>query len=135
MSNVDMAAGYRQIEIDPRGRHKSAFITKYGLDEHVRLPFGLCNSPATFSRVMQLVLQGLAWTECLAYLDDVIILGHNFQDHIQKLKHVFERFQTYNLKLEPAKCILFPKKVKFLGKIVKADGVSVDPKNVEVVLD
>ena len=109
ISNVDMAAGYWQIEIDPRDCQKSAFITKYGIYEHVRIPFGICNSPATFSRVMQLVLQGLA---CLAYLDDVIILGHNFQDHIQKLKHVFERFKTYNLKLEPAKCNLLKKKVK-----------------------
>ena len=86
MSNVDMAAEYCQIEIDPHDRHKSAFITEYGLDEHVRLPFGLCNSPTTFSRVIQLVLQDLSLEECLAYLDDVIILGHDFQDHIQKLK-------------------------------------------------
>jgi hypothetical protein len=55
-----------------------------------------------------LVLQGLAWEECLAYLesDDVIILGHNFQDHTQKLENVFEKFKTYNLKLKPAKCKL-----------------------------
>ena len=71
---------------------------------------------------MQLVLQGLAWEECLAYLesDDVIILGHNFQDHTQKLENVFEKFKTYNLKLKPAKCKLFQKEVKFLGKILNA---------------
>ena len=69
MSTLDMAAGYYQLEIDERDRHKTAFITKYGQFEHVKLAFGLCNSPATFSRVIQLVLQGLTWEECLAYLD------------------------------------------------------------------
>ncbi|VDI46659.1 Hypothetical predicted protein [Mytilus galloprovincialis] len=82
MSTLDMAAGYWQIEIDEKDRHKTAFVTKYGLFEHVRLPFGLCNSPATFSRVIQLVLKGLTWRECLAYLDDVIVLGHSFDDHL-----------------------------------------------------
>lgn len=72
MSNMDMAARYWQIELDPRDHLKSAIVTKYGLYEYIRLAVGLCNSPATFSRVMQLVLQGLVWEECLAYFDDVI---------------------------------------------------------------
>jgi hypothetical protein len=66
MITLDMAAGYYQLESDGRDRHKTAFITKYGQFEHVKLAFGLCNSPATFSRVIQLVLQGLAWKECIA---------------------------------------------------------------------
>ncbi len=69
MSTLDMAAGYWQIEVDPADRHKLAFITRYGLFEFVRMPFGTSNSPATFQRVIQLVLQGLNWRECLAYLD------------------------------------------------------------------
>ncbi|VDI08356.1 Hypothetical predicted protein [Mytilus galloprovincialis] len=124
MSTLDMAAGYWQIEIDEKDRHKTAFVTKYGLFEHVRLPFGLCNSPATFSRVIQLVLKGLTWRECLAYLDDVIVLGHSFEDHLSKLLHILKRFQYYNLKLKPSKCFLFQKEVKFLGKIVNKDGIS-----------
>jgi hypothetical protein len=84
--------------------HKTAFITKYGQFEHVKLAFGLCNSPATFSRVIQLVLQGLAWKECLAYLDDIIVLGKNFKDHLDNLYQVLERFRRYNLKLKPKKC-------------------------------
>ncbi|CAC5415384.1 unnamed protein product [Mytilus coruscus] len=101
------------LEIDERDRYKTAFVTKYGLFEHVRLPFGLCNSPATFSRVVQLVLQGLTWEECLAYLDDVFILGYSFQDHLQKLRHVLERFHIHMDILGPlpltkmgSKCIL-----------------------------
>ena len=67
LSTLDMQAAYWNITVHKDDKHKTAFITKYGLFEHNRLPFGLCNSPATFSRVIQLVLQGLTWTECLAY--------------------------------------------------------------------
>ena len=55
------------------------------------MPFGLCNAPATFQRLMDLVLSGLQWTECLVYLDDVIILGRDFEDHLRSLKLVFQR--------------------------------------------
>jgi len=75
MSTLDMTAGYWQVEVSEQDRHKTAFITKHGLFEHLRLPFGLCNSPATFSNVIQLVLHGLAWKDCLAYLDNGIVFG------------------------------------------------------------
>ena len=61
--------------MDEADRHKTAFITKYGLFEHIRMPFGLSNAPATFQHVIQLVLRGLTWKQILAYLDDVIVLG------------------------------------------------------------
>ena len=103
-STLDMASGYWQIEIDEADRHKTAFITKFGLFEHQRMAFGLCNAPATFQRVIQLVLRGLTWDRILAYLDDVIVLGKSFQDHLKNLRTTFERFAKYNLKLKPKKC-------------------------------
>ena len=54
-----MASGYWQIEIDEKDRHKTEFITKFGLFEHKRMAFGLCNAPATFQRVIQFILRGL----------------------------------------------------------------------------
>ena len=77
-----MAQRYYQIEVYPCVRHKLAFIIRYGLFEFVRMPFGTCNSLATFLRVIQLVLQDLNWKECLACLDDVIVLGLNFEEHL-----------------------------------------------------
>ena len=71
-----MASRYWQIEIDEQDRHKTAFIAKSGLFEHRRMAFGLCNTPATFQRVIQLVLRGLTGlSKILDYLDDVIVLG------------------------------------------------------------
>ena len=133
MSTLDMASGYYQVKLDEKDKHKTAFITKYGLFQYTKLPFGLCNSPATFSRVIQLVLQGLSWKECLAYLDDIVVLGTNFEDHMQSLIRVFTRFKQYNLKLKPSKCQLFQTEVNFLGKVVGNNGISVNPDSIEAV--
>ena len=78
-STLDMSSGYYQIEIAEEDRAKTAFLTKYGLFEHSRMPFGLCNAPATFQRAMSLVLRGLTWNEVLAYLDDIILVGRSFR--------------------------------------------------------
>lgn len=64
-ATLDMASGYYQIMIDKADRHKTAFITRYGLFEHTRMGMGLCNAPATFQRAMQYVLRGLTWTKIL----------------------------------------------------------------------
>lgn len=135
MSSLDMAAGYWQVEITEKDRHKTAFTTKYGLFEHVRLSFGLCNSPATFSRIVQLVLQGLTWAECMAYLDDIIILGTSFENHLGNIRKVLERFKQYNLKLKPKKCHFFQTELKFLGRLVSTEGISVNPDNIKTVLN
>ena len=135
LSTLDMASGYWQIKLDEADRSKTAFITKYGLFEHTRMAFGLCNAPATFQRVIQLVLRGLTWKEVLAYLDDIMIVGSTFIRHLQNLCEVFRRFREHNLKLKPKKCQLFRKEVKFLGKIVSGQGIAVNPENVAAVLE
>jgi hypothetical protein len=135
MSTLDMASGYWQITIHPADREKTAFITRFGLFEHVRMSFGLCNAPSTFQRVMNLVLRGLTWNTVLAFLDDILVLGKNFDDHLKNLEEVLQRFRTHNLKLKPKKCSLFRRKAKFLGKIVSGDSLEVDPESIAGVKD
>jgi hypothetical protein len=132
-STLDMASGYWQIELAEEDRHKTAFITKYGLFEHTRMGFGLCNAPATFQCAIQLVLRGLTWKDVLAYLDDVVVVGSSFEHHLKNLRKVFRRFRKHNLKLKPRKCVLFQRQVKYLGKIVSGDGISINPDNVSAV--
>ena len=91
------------------GQKKTAFITKYRLFEHAKMGYGLCNAPATFARVIILVLSALA------FLDDVLIMGENFQDHQTNLREALDRFRQYGLKLKPNKCAFFQKRVEFLG--------------------
>ena len=97
--------------------------------------FGLCNAPATFSRAMGLVLRGLTYKQVLAYLDDVVIIGKSFQDHLENLEEVLQRFRQYHLKLKPKKCDIFQTEIKFLGRHVTSEGLSVQEEKVKAVMD
>ena len=119
----------------PEDRKKTAFITKYGLFECVRMSFGLCNAPSTYARVMNLVLRGLTWKTVLAFLDDILVLGTDFETHLENLKAVFERFRQYKLKLKPKKCDLFKKSVEFLGRKVSNKGLEIGRQHLKPVQD
>lgn len=101
----------RNKEVD---RHKTAFVTKSGLFEHVKMGFGLCNVPATFSRVVNLLLRGLNWKTVLAFLDDILVLGETFDQHLAYLAEALERFRRYGIKLKQGKCLFFQHEVEFL---------------------
>ena len=133
-SGLDMASGYYQLEVAERDKPKTAFITRYGLFQHSRMGFGLCNAPATFQRAMQTVLKGLNWKEVLAYLDDIIVLGTTFESHLANLALVFQRFRVNNLKLKPRKCELFRHQLKFLGWIVSNHGIAIPPENIDAII-
>ena len=88
------------------------------------MPFGLCNAPATFERLMDRVLQGLRWSRCLVYLDDIISFGTTFLDALDNLTLIFERLRAYGLQLKYTKCHLFQTAVPFLGHIVGRRGLN-----------
>ena len=132
-STLDLCSGYWQVEMEPKDKEKTAFITRSGLYHFNVLPFGLCNAPATFERLMELVMSGLQWKVCLIYLDDIIVYGNSFDQQLERLKEVFQRLKKANLKLKVKKCELFQKSVAFLGHIVSEDGISADPSKVEAV--
>ena len=123
-STLDLASGYWQVEVEPRDREKTAFTTPLGLYEFQRMPFGLCNAPATFQRLMQQCLSGHITDSLLVYLDDIIVYSPDFATHLRHLEEVFERLWKNGLKLRPDKCKLFHKQVKFLGHVVDKTGVS-----------
>lgn len=121
------------MEVEPKDRQKTAFATRKGLYQFQVMPFGLCNAPATFERLMETVLAGLQWDICLIYLDDVIVFGKEFEDMIENLSVIFERLLSAGLKLKPKKCTLFARKVEYLGHVVSENGISTDPRKVGVV--
>ena len=132
-STLDLISGYWQVEVEEKDREKTAFCTPDGLFEFKVMPFGLCNAPATFQRLMDMVLAGLQWTNCLVYLDDIIVIGKTFPQHLHNLTKVLERLRNAGLKLQPKKCCLCSKQVEFLGHIVSPNGVSTDPKKIDKV--
>lgn len=134
-STLDLASGYWQCRMNQEDKEKTAFSTHKGHFEWNVMPFGLCNAPATFSRLMQLVLGGLNWIKCLCYLDDVIIFGHTFEVALSNLREVFQCIREANLKLKQKKCDLFQTEVSYLGHVVSAAGITCDPKKVKAVRD
>ena len=126
-----MTSAYNQVPICVEDIQKTAFITKYGLFEFTTMPFGLCNAPATFQRIMELALRGLQWSCCLIYLDDVIIFGHTFDEHLSRLRAVLERIKQAGMKLKPSKCHFFQPQVEFLGHIISGEGVLPNQANVD----
>ena len=126
-SSLDLVSGYWQVELHKDDKEKTAFCTTEGLYQFRVMPFGLCNAPASFQRLMDLVLTGLQWSQCLVYLDDIIVLGRSFEEHVQNLVQVFERLRASGLKLKPSKCAFFQKEVQYLGHIISRDGIAPDP--------
>ena len=122
-STLDLASGYWQVAMDPEDAEKTAFVTHRGLFQWVVMPFGLCNAPATFCRLMELVLADIVWSQCLVYLDDILAFGSDFASAERNLRAVLERLQRANLKLKPAKCKLFAQEVEYLGHEVDSRGI------------
>jgi len=73
------------VEVTESDGEKTAFATHNNLFEFKVMLFGLCNAPATFQRLMDLILVGVQWSRCLLYLNDVIIIGHDFDEHLLNL--------------------------------------------------
>ena len=133
-TTLDLKSGYWQMPIKEEDKEKTAFRTSSGqLYEFNQLPFGLCNAPATFSRLMDRTLAGLAWNICLYYLDDIIVFSSTWAEHIERLRAVFERLRRANLKLGAHKCNLAAREVSFLGYKVTPEGLEPEPKLMEAI--
>lgn len=91
------------------------------------MAFWLCNSLATYARVINLVLRGLTWRVVLAFLDDILVLGKTNWAHFENLRVVFRRFREYGLKLKPKKYELFRQEVEFLGSVIEPEDLTIGP--------
>ena len=132
-STLDLKSGYHQVEMAEEDKAKTAFSFGQGLWQFTVMPFGLCNAPSCFERLMERVLEGLHWKTALLYIDDVIVFGSTFEEELERLREVFQRLRAANLKLSPKKCLLFQPEVPFLGHVVGRDGVRTDPQKISAV--
>ena len=127
-STLDPKSGYWQVPIQEQDKEKTAFLTSSGqLFEFNQVPFGICNAPATFSRLMDRVLAGHHWETCLFYLDDIIVFAAMWEEHLSRLQQVFEQLRHAQLKLGAEKCTFAAKEVSYLGHRVTSEGLLPDP--------
>ena len=135
-STLDLKSGYWQVPIAEQDKEKTTFRTSSGqLFEFNQVPFGLCNAPATFSRLMDRVLAGLHWETCLFYLDDIIVFSSTWEEHLARLREVFERLRHAKLKLGATKCTFAAKEVSYLGHRVTEEGLLPDPSLLAAIRD
>jgi hypothetical protein len=132
-SGVDGAGAYHCVGVHKADRPKTAFSTPFGLWQFKRLPFGLCNATATYTRLVQMVLEGISYDEALLYLDDTCIHSKDLEGLYVAKRKVFDVYRRAGLKIQPSKCHLFQAKIEYLGHFKSEDGVSLVPKYVQVV--
>lgn len=99
------------------------------------MPFVPCNAHATFHRVIEQAFNGLQWQVTVLYLDDIIVVGRDFEEHLNNLNLVINRLHEANLKLKAKKCNFFCKEVSFLGHIVSSKGIKTVPAKTKAVYD
>ena len=126
-STLDLASGYWQIAMNLNSREKTAFITHSGLYEFLVMPFGLCNAPSAFQRLMNRVLCGLNSEEgpmfVAVYLDDVLIFSRTMEEHLVHMQLVLDRIIQAGLKLKPSKCYFVKEEVRYLGHTITPAGL------------
>ena len=130
----DMNSGFWQVPMDGESKQYTAFtLGSMGLYECESMPFGLCNAPPTFQRLMQNCLGELNLTYCLKYLDDVIVFSEMPEEHLQRMRVVFDCLHEHGLKLKPSKCEVFKSEINYLAHHVSQKGVLPSKKNLESI--
>ena len=125
--------GYHQVEVESKDRFKTAFVTHSGLYIYNVMPFGLCNAPATFQRLIEKILGTLIGGGVLVYLDDVLIYAETSEELLDKLSQVLKFFAKAGLKCKASKCSVFTQKVHYLGHIISKEGINPEPTKLEKI--
>ena len=134
-STFDMNSGFWQVPMDEESKQYTAFtLGSMGLYECESMPFGLCNAPPTFQRLMQNCLGELNLTYCLIYLDDVIIFSQT-EEHLERMRVVFDHLHEHGLKLKPSKSDVLKTEINYLAHHVSKKGVLPSKKNLEAIAE
>ena len=124
-STLDLQSSYWQTELEEKDKEKTAFTTDEGHFHFNVLPFGLKNAGSMFQRLMNISLAGLIGSAVLIYIDDIIVFSETVEDHLKKLKELFDKLRTANLKVKLSKCCFMKSEIKFLGHEVSKDGIRI----------
>jgi hypothetical protein len=134
-SKIDLWSGYHQLRIRGSDIPKTAFRTRYGLYEYTMMSFGLTNAPAYFMYLMNKVFMEYLDKFVVVFIDDILIFSKMEEEHEKHLRLVLEKLRSNQLYSKFSKCEFWLTKVTFLGHVISAGGVSVDPGKVRDVLN
>lgn len=132
-SNLDLASGFHQIQMNKQDIEKTAFSINNGKYEFTRMPFGLKNAPAIFQRAIDDILREHIGKICYIYMDDVIVFGRTLQEHLDNLEKVLHTLNASNLKVQLDKSEFLHKEIEFLGHIISSEGLKPNVKKIEAI--
>ena len=133
-SKIDLRSGYHQILVRPEDVHKTTFRSRYGHYEYVVMPFGVTNAPAIFMDYMNRIFQPYLDQFVVVFIDDILIYSERREEHAEHLRVVLGIFREHQLYGKLSKCEFWLEEVKFLGHVISAQGIAVDPTKIETVV-
>ena len=134
-SKIDLRSGYHQLRVQESDVPKTAFRTRYGHYEFLVMPFGLTIAPAAFIDLMNRVFQPYLDRFVIVFIDDILVYSGSSEEHLEHLKIVLQTLRERQLYAKLSKCKFWLDKVAFLGHVISAEGVSVDPQKIEAVVN
>ena len=134
-SKIDLRSGYHQMKIRSEDIPKTAFVTRYGQYEFTVVSFGLTNAPAYFMNMMNKVFMEELDKFVVVFIDDILVYSATAREHEEHLRIVLERLREHQLYAKFSKCEFWLEEVAFLGHVLTAKGVAVDPSKIQAVKD
>ena len=134
-SKIDLRSGYHQLKIKEMDIPKMAFRTRYGHYEFLVMPFGLTNAPAAFIDLMNRVFHPYLDQFVIVFIDDILVYSKNVDEHARHLQIVLQTLKDRELYTKFSKCEFWLNKVVFLGHVISGDGIFVNPRKIEAVVN
>jgi hypothetical protein len=134
-SKIDLRTGYRQLKVRESDIPKTAFTTRYGLFEYTVMSFGLTNAPAYFMNLMNKVFMKFLDKFVVVFIDDILVYSKTEEEHAEHLRLVLGTLREHQLYAKFSKCEFWLKEVGFLGHVLSAGGVSVDPSKITSIME
>ena len=135
LSFMDTFSGYNQIKVNEDDQERTSFVTSQGLFCYKVMPFGLKNAGATYQRLMNKMFAHQIGRNVQVYVDDILVKSIRENDHLNDLQDTFDTFRSFNMKLNPSKCVFGVTTGKFLGFIVSQRGIEVNPEKVRAIME
>jgi exodeoxyribonuclease III len=134
-STFDLVDAFWSIPLHKNSQELTAFTCPDGLFHYQRMPQGIKQGPATFSRFIDRVFSGLKWEVCVTYIDDVVVYTKSYEAHMEALEKIFSRVREYGLFFKPEKCKILTQELKFLGHVISKEGIRLDEDKTKAVAD
>lgn len=135
LSFMDGFSRYNQIKMAPEDEELTTFRTPKGIYYYTVMPFGLKNAGATYQKAMTNIFNDILQNTVECYVDDLVVKTKKRENHLNDLRKVFDRLRKYQLKMNPLKCAFGVTSRKFLGFVVRYQGLEIDPTKIKAIME